>query len=234
MVPPGPPVGSGRADAREDAEATSVLPTTPATGTPDDAEPQDRPRRRPPLIPVLLGLGALALAVAGAVVVLGGSSPSGGGGGGDAGGNGSGSGGDTSAVQIVGGQDLDPFGDQEHPEDIGRAFDGDPSTSWLTQIYNASSLDKPGVGMWVQAADGSAPRHASIDLAIPGANVEVYALDGPRRATRRPGAIPWPTTPGRRGPSRPTCPRAPTSCSCGSPASAATQVGTGAGSARSG
>ncbi len=155
-----------------------MLPTTPATGTPDDAEPQDRPRRRPPLIPVLLGLGALALAVAGAVVVLGGSSPSGGGGG-DAGGNGSGSGGDTSAVQIVGGQDLDPFGDQEHPEDIGRAFDGDPSTSWLTQIYNASSLDKPGVGMWVQAADGSAPRHASIDLAIPGANVEVYALDGP-------------------------------------------------------
>ena len=33
--------------------------------------------------------------------------------------------------------------------------------------------------MWVQAADGGAPRHAAIDLAIPGADVEVYALTGP-------------------------------------------------------
>ena len=77
------------------------------------------------------------------------------------------------------GRTSTPSATRSTPRTSSRAFDGDPASAWLTQIYNASSLDKPGVGMWVQAADGGAPRHAAIDLAIPGADVEVYALTGP-------------------------------------------------------
>ena len=188
-----PRVGRGGSDdsidqAPRDAAVTSVLPAvehdTRQDDAPEDDAPEDDARgRRPPLVPVLLGLAALALAVVGFVVGTGGSADrQGGAGNGSA--DGSGGSGGTNAVEIVGGQDLDPFGDSEHPEDIGRAFDGDPSSMWQTQIYNSPTLDKPGVGMWVQAAGGTSPRHAEIDLAIPGADVEVYALTSP------PGADP--------------------------------------------
>ena len=160
---------------RTDQDATSVLAPVgdPATGdAPDDPDDQATGPRRPPLVPVLLGLAALALAIAGIVVGTGGPS-----GAPDGGGSADGSGGgDTSAVEVADGQDLDPFGDSEHPEDVQRAFDGDPSSMWQTQIYDSPTMDKPGVGMWVRAADGTAPRRAEVDLAIPGADVEVYAL----------------------------------------------------------
>lgn len=181
VVPPEPVVPSRPAPDPRDGghDTTSVLPTEPA----DDR----RPGQDPPADPdtgrdrrVLLALFALgAVAVVLAVLGLGapGDDPSGEGRGGGAGGD---AGGDAATtVEVVGGRDHDPFGgDGEHPEDVPQAFDGDPATRWQTQRYNSPTLDKPGVGMWVQAAAGSQPRRVEIDLDIPGADVEVYALDG--------------------------------------------------------
>jgi hypothetical protein len=118
---------------------------------------------------------ALVLAVLGIVNLAGGTptAPTDGGtesGGGEAA---------PATIQVATGQDLDPFGDQEHPEDVELAYAGDPSTRWQTQLYNSASLDKPGVGMWVQAADGGQAGRAEIDLGIPGADVEVYGLATP-------------------------------------------------------
>lgn len=177
VVPPGPDetlaVNGGVAGAGAAAgssaphDATSVLSPTPT----DDAEvaTADRPSRWPL---ALIGLAVVVLAILGVAAMN-----DGGGDGGDGGDDGGG-GADTGAVAIVDGDDLDPFGgDGEHPEDVPRAFDGDPGTRWQTQMYNNPSMDKPGVGMYVEA-DGD-PRRAEIDLDTPGATLQVYALDGP-------------------------------------------------------
>jgi hypothetical protein len=59
----------------------------------------------------------------------------------------------SAAVRVVGAKDYDPQGDgSEHPGELGRVFDGDPSTSWSTDHYNSApfgGLPKKGVGLWV-------------------------------------------------------------------------------------
>jgi eukaryotic-like serine/threonine-protein kinase len=81
-------------------------------------------------------------------------------------------------ITVADGGDVDPFGDGvEHTDRVPNAFDGDASTRWNTEGYNSPTLDKPGVGMWVRTADGATVSRVEIDLAIPGADVEVYAMD---------------------------------------------------------
>ncbi|MFB7504106.1 protein kinase family protein [Streptomyces broussonetiae] len=54
-------------------------------------------------------------------------------------------------IPIKGGRDFDPFSDDhsENPNDIAKAFDSSPSTSWETSYYLSPEFGnlKPGVGM---------------------------------------------------------------------------------------
>jgi hypothetical protein len=66
--------------------------------------------------------------------------------------------------------DLDPLGDnEENPEDVGAAVDGDPGTSWTTltykQQFGPTGL-KRGVGLVIDLGQSRAVRR--IDLALVG------------------------------------------------------------------
>ena len=135
-------------------EATSVLPARRAA--PPAAPPAPRPSRprRPPPRPrprrALLLLGAVlvvAAALGGGLLatqlllddgVPGLPAPGGEDGDGEA------------RVRLRALSDFDPSGDQqEHPEDVPNATDGDAATYWTTETY--SSFTKPGVGIVLDA-----------------------------------------------------------------------------------
>ncbi|MFL5821054.1 MAG: protein kinase domain-containing protein [Solirubrobacteraceae bacterium] len=72
--------------------------------------------------------------------------------------------------------DFDPLGDQaEHPDQTGAVLDRDPSTFWTTEIYRGGTLDKPGVGIYVDAKPGVAARVMQVKTTEPGWTAEVYA-----------------------------------------------------------
>jgi serine/threonine-protein kinase len=72
-------------------------------------------------------------------------------GGDDASGPGQPDGGDIPAVTLRAVADYDPEGDQEeHPETVAAATDGDQATYWTTETY--SSFDKSGVGIVLRAS----------------------------------------------------------------------------------
>jgi eukaryotic-like serine/threonine-protein kinase len=86
-------------------------------------------------------------------------------------------------IVIADAGDHDPFGSgDEHPDRVGDAFDGDPTTYWRTQGYRGSpELGglKPGVGIWLQL-EGDAPvAELTIATTNPGADLTVYAADAP-------------------------------------------------------
>jgi serine/threonine protein kinase len=67
------------------------------------------------------------------------------------------------AVPLAGVASFDPDGDQhEHDEDVALATDRDPATYWTTEHYN-SGLQKPGVGLVLDA--GAAKKLASLTVA---------------------------------------------------------------------
>jgi hypothetical protein len=68
------------------------------------------------------------------------------------GGGGSGSG----ALEVASVVDFDPEGDGgEHPDEVGLAVDGNPSTAWTTEDYQdpLSALGKDGVGLVFDLGD---------------------------------------------------------------------------------
>ncbi len=83
--------------------------------------------------------------------------------------------------------DFDPegTGEGEHPDEVGLALDGDPTTtSWLTETYTgaAAMVDngKSGVGLIVDAGDVVAGRDLQITTENPGWGGVIYAAaDGP-------------------------------------------------------
>lgn len=78
--------------------------------------------------------------------------------------------------------DHDPFGgDGEHPEKTALAHDGDPATDWTTQRYNTADLGglKDGVGLVLDLGESRAVSRVELELGIPGATLELYALDEP-------------------------------------------------------
>lgn len=87
----------------------------------------------------------------------------------------------TGPVRLVSATDFDPFADggSEHPEETGRAIDGDPSTAWSTEHYNTAALGglKPGVGLWVELESEADP--ARIELEVPGGSVDLELFLGP-------------------------------------------------------
>ncbi len=56
-------------------------------------------------------------------------------------------------ISIAGAHDYDPFGSDgsEYPENVGKAYDGDPGTYWQTSHYASADFGrlKPGVGIVV-------------------------------------------------------------------------------------
>jgi hypothetical protein len=71
------------------------------------------------------------------------------------------------------GGDYDPDGDRaEHPDLLVLATDGNPSTAWSTEDYQA--LNKSGVGMYVDPRGARAPTRMTLKTPTPGFSIEVY------------------------------------------------------------
>jgi eukaryotic-like serine/threonine-protein kinase len=74
--------------------------------------------------------------------------------------------------------DYDPFGrgdTHEHPELTRFAVDRDPSSAWTTENYDAGDLQKPGVGLYIDAKPTVSAKSLQIQTPTPGFNVEIYA-----------------------------------------------------------
>ena len=155
-------------DGAATAARTSTLPAAAAYVEQAEEPPPRRSRRRGPL-PWMLGLVVVALfAVAILDVVQG-----------DTGDDGDDQGDQPATLTVQNGGDFDPFGDGEHPQDVGNAFDGDPGTTWQTQRYNSADLGglKPGVGMWVDLGASSAVGRIDLALQPEGAELAIYVGD---------------------------------------------------------
>jgi hypothetical protein len=86
--------------------------------------------------------------------------------------------------------DHDPFGtdSSEHPEEAERVLDGSNETSWSTEQYSSGSLNKRGVGIYVDAGVPVAARRLDIRSPTPGFDVQVYG------SNQAPFADPGPET----------------------------------------
>jgi hypothetical protein len=91
----------------------------------------------------------------------------------------------ASAAQL----DPPPGGDEnEHPETVPRAIDGDPATAWATRTYNRPDFGglKPGVGYAVTLAEPATVSTVTLRVDGSGGRVEVRATDP---ATPTEGAV---------------------------------------------
>jgi hypothetical protein len=79
--------------------------------------------------------------------------------------------------------DYDPYGkDGEHPESVAAVVDRDPGSSWSTENYD-SGLQKPGVGLYVDAAPKVVGNRLALRTPTPGWSGDVYvAASGPPKA----------------------------------------------------
>src|SRR5829696_332322 len=87
----------------------------------------------------------------------------------------------TPIWELTGAEDFDPPpGDQEeHPEEVALAVDGDPSTAWTTEKYSGgfAGVGKEGVGLVVDAGSPVQARELEVDTQTPGWSGEVYAAN---------------------------------------------------------
>ncbi|HEX8067309.1 MAG TPA: protein kinase [Thermoleophilaceae bacterium] len=79
-------------------------------------------------------------------------------------------------VRIAAVHDYDPYSDEksEHPELVERVLDDDDTTGWTTERYNAGTLPKPGVGLYLDAGVPIAARRIDLRSPTPGFVVQVY------------------------------------------------------------
>ena len=71
---------------------------------------------------------------------------------------------------------YNPFGTgPEHQDEASNAVDGDPNTAWSTEHYVDGTLDKPGVGLYVDASPGVAARAIGLETPTPGFSAAIYA-----------------------------------------------------------
>jgi serine/threonine-protein kinase len=76
-------------------------------------------------------------------------------------------------------QDYDPFGgDGEHHADRAAVVDRDTNSAWSTEHYDAGNLNKPGVGIYVDAPGLKNARKMTILSPTPGWSGGVYAARG--------------------------------------------------------
>jgi serine/threonine-protein kinase len=70
---------------------------------------------------------------------------------------------------------YDPFGgDGEHDADAPHVVDRDPGTTWATEHYTGGVLNKPGVGIYIDAKPEVDAKSIEID-SKPGWHAELYA-----------------------------------------------------------
>ncbi len=92
----------------------------------------------------------------------------------------SGGGGSTEAAQIVSAKDFDPFADDEHPELVDFAHDGDSSTIWRTETYSSQELGgKQGVGLYVVLATATDISSVEVDASGTDWSAEIYVAESP-------------------------------------------------------
>lgn len=92
--------------------------------------------------------------------------------------------------------DFNPFGlngpKTQNPGEDGLAIDGNPNTAWQTETYYGGSLDKPGVGIYVDAAPHVVAREVVLLTATPGWSVQIWAANAtPNPNTFVPGPKGW-------------------------------------------
>jgi serine/threonine-protein kinase len=63
----------------------------------------------------------------------------------------------------------------QNPNEVGYAIDGNPNTAWQTDYYYSGSLEKPGVGLYVDMKPGVVAREIRIVTQSPGWRVQIYA-----------------------------------------------------------
>ena len=87
--------------------------------------------------------------------------------------------------------DYDPYGrggTSEHPELTRFAVDRDPSSAWTTENYSAGDLQKPGVGLYIDAKPSVSAKALRIQTPTPGFDVQIYAAkSGPPAKVPDPG-----------------------------------------------
>ena len=168
-----------------DTDATLIRPGPVVR---ESAPRRRRTRRRWPLVFAAVLLVLLAAAAGGYALLHDGDGDGGGGGGLRP----------VAAVQRValeGAGALDPYGDQsEHKERAAYATDGDPTTYWETQTYQAG-LNKPGVGLVLQTSAPRTLRTITVSTTTPGFVADIRtatSADGgatPGRSTRPRGQL---------------------------------------------
>jgi hypothetical protein len=91
-------------------------------------------------------------------------------------------GGPTGTVALHGLRGYDPYGNNHQEDDAGARFatDGDPRTYWSTEhYYDAPSLDKPGVGLLLDAGRPVQLRQLGFSTDTPGFRAEIMAGNDP-------------------------------------------------------
>jgi serine/threonine protein kinase len=85
-------------------------------------------------------------------------------------------------VDLAAARDFDPGGDQkEHSDEVAKAIDGDPSTTWSTENYSQGGGfgKKSGVGLYLTAKQPVAATRLDLWTRTPGYDITIYAADRP-------------------------------------------------------
>jgi serine/threonine-protein kinase len=153
---------------RTEGEATTVLRQLPGDTAGFAPLTLRRPRRA-----LALALGTLA-AIGAVVAILAARTEEG-----TRGGAAPRASGQLAAVRLAGVNDYDPPpGDgQEHSHDVREAVDDNRSTYWLTEHYNGGVLNKPGVGLYVEARQPVAAAQLAVITSLPGWTGAVYGAN---------------------------------------------------------
>jgi serine/threonine-protein kinase len=163
-------------DERPDSPPTPALESTQSLPAYQPPSTPRAPRPRSAL-PLLLVLAAAAAAGILAAILLGGGDGANGGGDGGPAAAGAGAAG-AQPVRLRALADFDPFGDdEEHPEAIAAATDGDPATYWTTEGYR--SFNKEGVGLVLDAGRPVALGRIAVTSDLPGFTAGIRASAQP-------------------------------------------------------
>lgn len=95
---------------------------------------------------------------------------------------------------------YDPYGDgSEHDYETARMLDGVDSTAWTSETYY-SGLQKPGVGITLDARPGVAARAVELRTSTPGFTASIWGANGELPSSRVAGTSPAGGTPPSRPP----------------------------------
>jgi eukaryotic-like serine/threonine-protein kinase len=151
----------------DEAERTLVVPAARRRGG-GRAVGRRRKRRRAPGVLIVLALLVLALAAGVYLLVDGVQNKDGDGGGAAA----------ASNAKVTAVSAFDPEGgDDEHPEVVSDATDGNPSTYWTTERYD--DFTKSGVGIVLESKPATALSRLTVTTDTPGFPAKIRASNSP-------------------------------------------------------